>query len=114
MSRREADPCACRGCGFGSVGLFFLEILGREGVGFSFAPGFLLRGLVRELDKMNASEKRGKDLDLSGLRCITLGGEALVVETGVKFVLEVLKVYECSWDVLVPGFGMTETCAGSQ
>lgn len=51
-------------------------------------------------------------LDLTALRHIISGGEAVVCATGRAF-LDHLAPYGLSSDALWPAFGMTETCAGS-
>ncbi|MEU9574440.1 non-ribosomal peptide synthetase [Streptomyces massasporeus] len=89
--------------------LEFLRLVSRHGVTMTFTPNFLL-GLI------NAAGERlresGERLDLSRLRHIISGGEAVVVATGERF-LDLLAPYGLARDALWPAFGMTETCAGS-
>jgi acyl-CoA synthetase (AMP-forming)/AMP-acid ligase II/thioesterase domain-containing protein/aryl carrier-like protein len=87
----------------------YLEIINRHRVSFSFAPNFFLSSLSRAMEE-RVNWKDGAP-DLSCVRTITSGGEALVVETCQTLVSR-LGQYGCSRTVLVPGFGMTETCAG--
>lgn len=86
----------------------FLELIAQHRVSFSFAPNFFLASLARELSRNPLSAGLG----LSSLRCVTSGGEALGVETALSL-LGHLEAFGCPSSVLVPGFGMTETCAGS-
>ena len=95
--------------------LSFLRLIDQHRVSFSFAPNFFLASLARELQaKHDLLSSTGPENipDLSSLRCVTSGGEALVVDTA-KALLGLLALYGCPSNVLVPGFGMTETCAGS-
>ncbi|MFJ3337925.1 alpha/beta fold hydrolase [Streptomyces sp. NPDC086766] len=89
--------------------LEFLRLISRHGVTMTFTPNFLL-GLV------NAAAGRlretGERLDLSRLRHIVSGGEAVVVATGEAF-LDRFAPHGLARDALWPAFGMTETCAGS-
>jgi acyl-CoA synthetase (AMP-forming)/AMP-acid ligase II len=59
----------------------------------------------------SATPKYGHS-DLSCLRFIASGGEANPIETCIA-VSELLMEYGTPRNVIVPGFGMTETCAGS-
>ncbi|KAM7210182.1 acetyl-CoA synthetase-like protein [Rhypophila decipiens] len=92
--------------------LAFLDIIAQHHVSFSFAPNFFLASLAKELRSRTRNGEKPLILDLSSLRCITSGGESLVVQTALSL-LEYLTTYGCPRNVLVPGFGMTETCAGS-
>ncbi|MGW2424716.1 alpha/beta fold hydrolase [Streptomyces sp. NPDC001709] len=89
--------------------LEFLRLISRHGVTMTFTPNFLL-GLINAAgERLSAS---GERLDLSRLRHIISGGEAVVVATGEAF-LDRLARYGLARDALWPAFGMTETCAGS-
>ncbi|WP_406012887.1 alpha/beta fold hydrolase [Streptomyces sp. NBC_00984] len=89
--------------------LEFLRLASRHGVTMTFTPNFLL-GLL------NSSAERiaeaGEELDLSRLRHIISGGEAVVCATGEAF-LDRYAPYGLARHALWPAFGMTETCAGS-
>ncbi|MBM9438475.1 non-ribosomal peptide synthetase [Actinacidiphila bryophytorum] len=88
--------------------LEFLRLISRHHVTVTFTPNFLL-GLV------NSARHRmpaGEALDLSRLRHIVSGGEAVPYTTGTAF-LERFAPFGLRRDVLWPAFGMTETCAGS-
>ncbi|GHE93166.1 non-ribosomal peptide synthetase [Streptomyces fumanus] len=83
--------------------LDFLRLIARHGVTVTFSPNFLL-GLL------NADRYRlPDDVDLSCLRHIVSGGEAVPLATGTAF----LEKFGLPHGVLWPAFGMTETCAGS-
>ena len=87
--------------------LLFLEMIARHRVGRTFAPNFFLANLLRSA----TSHPPDSSLDLSCLRYIVSGGEANVVET-CDAVSRLLCRYQAPRNVIVPGFGMTETCAG--
>lgn len=88
--------------------LLFLRLISRYRVTMTFAPNFLFRHINNAL----LSTTTPLALDLSCLRHIISGGEAIVVETGRHF-LELLARYGLTRNALWPAFGMTETCAGS-
>ncbi|KAG2064216.1 atromentin synthetase [Suillus decipiens] len=76
----------------------------------AFAPNFLLSKLTRDLEKRT-------DLygcfDLSSIKRINSGGEALVSKTAKAFAVMMKKFSKNSASfVISAGFGMTETCAG--
>ncbi|WP_030590841.1 non-ribosomal peptide synthetase [Streptomyces anulatus] len=85
--------------------LEFLRLLSRHGVTMTFTPNFLL-GLL------NSSDIGAETFDLSRVRHIISGGEAVVVATGRAF-LDRFAPHGLAPDALWPAFGMTETCAGS-
>jgi len=92
----------------------FLRLIDGHRVTMTFTPNFLLGHIVgafRSQDR-DRSEFLPPTLDLSSLRRIISGGEAVVVETGRRF-LELLAPYGLAGTALWPAFGMTETCAGS-
>ena len=86
----------------------FLRLIDRYRVTMSFAPNFLFGQINAAL----ATQGSELALDLSCLRHIVSGGEAIVVDTGRRF-LELLAPYGMKPDVLWPAFGMTECCAGA-
>jgi acyl-CoA synthetase (AMP-forming)/AMP-acid ligase II/thioesterase domain-containing protein len=94
-----------------SNSLTFLNLISRHRVTRSFAPNFFLANLKRSLDAGHGG-LMDQDLDLSCLRFIASGGEANVVET-CDAVSKILSKYGAPRNVIVPGFGMTETCAGA-
>lgn len=89
--------------------LLFLDLIYKHRVAYSFAPNFFLAALRRAAEVPGALNVA---LDLSCLKTITTGGEANVVETCVALT-EILHQRGAPNNVLSPGFGMTETCAGS-
>ena len=90
--------------------LEFLRLLSRHRVTMSFTPNFLLGLLNPQADKLDEDE--GAEIDLSRLRHIVSGGEAVVRTTGETF-LRRFAPYGLGPDTLWPAFGMSETCAGS-
>lgn len=86
----------------------FLELADTHRVTVTFTPNFLFGQLVGSF----AEDPRRDALDLSALRTVISGGEAVVTETATAF-LDLLAPSGLRRDVLVPAFGMTETCAGS-
>ena len=91
--------------------LAFIQLIGRHSAAYTFAPNFFLAGLRKALEKPE-SQPQLHDLDLSSLRALISGGEANVTET-YSAVTQLLKPFGAASDVIRPGFGMTETCAGS-
>ncbi|MEU6484909.1 non-ribosomal peptide synthetase [Streptomyces sp. NPDC046887] len=87
----------------------FLRLSSRHGVTMTFTPNFLLGRLNAAAERSGAG---GEPLDLSRLRHIISGGEAVVRATGEAFLAH-FAPYGLAADVLWPAFGMTETCAGS-
>ncbi|CAG8180154.1 unnamed protein product [Penicillium salamii] len=88
--------------------ILFLEKISEHRVARTFAPNFFLAELSRILEL----EPPVSNLDLSCLRYIVSGGEANVIEMCLRLSRSLAK-YQAPNDVVVPGFGMTETCAGS-
>ncbi|WP_220040190.1 non-ribosomal peptide synthetase [Nonomuraea aridisoli] len=82
----------------------FLRLASGHRVSVTFAPNFLFG----EIDKLPPEP----GLDLSALRHILSGGEAVVRATARRF-LAALAPYGLRETAIVPAFGMTETCAGS-
>ncbi|PWY65979.1 thioesterase domain protein [Aspergillus heteromorphus CBS 117.55] len=88
--------------------LKFLQVIQEQRVASTFAPNFFLAELNRCLDPLKTVKL---DLDISCLRYIVSGGEANVVATCSRL-STLLARYGAPDNVIVPGFGMTETCAG--
>jgi acyl-CoA synthetase (AMP-forming)/AMP-acid ligase II/thioesterase domain-containing protein len=88
--------------------LLLLEMIDRHRVVRTFVPNFFLAELRRRMGNQSIH----RDFDLTCLRYIASGGEANVVET-CDAVSRLLARYGAPRNVIVPGFGMTETCAGS-
>ncbi|KAL3424904.1 nonribosomal peptide synthetase [Phlyctema vagabunda] len=91
--------------------LKFLSLISKFRVTHSFAPNFFLASLRSALEKPGAFEP-GKEPNLSCFRVLISGGEANVVETSVALT-QLLAAYKVKGEIVRPGFGMTETCAGS-
>ena len=89
----------------------FLRLLSEHRVGKSFAPNFYLAS-VRKFLESEEGAVLGKTLNLSYLHWLSSGGEPNVVET-CEALAKLLAHHGAPPDVIVPGFGMTETCAGS-
>ena len=91
----------------------FLTLISKHEITHSFAPNFFLASLRTALEKPGPFEAISKP-DLSRFRILISGGEANVVETANALTV-LLRQYNLPADteVIRPGFGMTETCAGS-
>ncbi|CAG9990254.1 unnamed protein product [Clonostachys byssicola] len=89
--------------------ILFLNLIHAYRVTASFGPNFFLARLCETLQD---SSDIPKDLDLSCLRRINSGGDANLTETAVR-IDAALKPFGAPSDLIIPGFGMTETCAGS-
>lgn len=87
----------------------FLGLLTTHRVRVTFTPNFLF-GQINQALAQRPAPPQG--VDLSGVRYIISGGEATVTAT-VRDFLAALAPYGLRGDVVVPAFGMTETCAGS-
>ena len=86
----------------------FFQLLSKHQVSYTFAPNFFL-GRLRDTI---ASTSSFPPIDLSHLRAFISGGESNVVETCAA-PTQLLHKHGIKGDVIRPGFGMTETCAGS-
>lgn len=87
--------------------LKFLQLINIHRVSYTFAPNFFMASLIKNL-QLEVSE----DYDLSCLKVCLSGGEANPTETCRRF-SELMRKYRAPASFLSPGFGMTETCAGS-
>lgn len=87
----------------------FLDLLSSHRVTRSFAPNFFLARLVSTSKRLSLAPD---EWDFSDLRVLGSGGESNDTETCV-FLSRFLSKYGAPQDVIMPGFGMTETCAGS-
>ncbi|KAK0707146.1 acyl-protein synthetase [Lasiosphaeria miniovina] len=95
----------------------FLDLLSEHRVARSFAPNFFLARLVGAVaagttDDEESGQQDKKRWDLSGLVALASGGEANDTATCVA-AAALLSGLGAPPDVLTPGFGMTETCAGA-
>ena len=87
----------------------FLRLIDQYRVTYTFAPHFFLARLLHTLHDANTPQT---SLDLSCLRHMISGGELNVVDTVVGLTIA-LQCHNLKDEVVRPGFGMTETCAGS-
>ncbi|KAG2346155.1 atromentin synthetase [Suillus weaverae] len=90
--------------------LRLLCLIDEKSIELAFAPNFLLSKLTRDLEKRT-------DLfgcfDLSSIKRINSGGEAVVSKTAQAFAAMMKKFSKNAASfVISAGFGMTETCAG--
>ncbi|KAG1734880.1 atromentin synthetase [Suillus paluster] len=92
--------------------LRLLRLIDEKSIELAFAPNFLLSKLTRDLEKRT-------DLygcfDLSSIKRINSGGEAVVSKTAQAFAATMKKLSKnpsAVSFVISAGFGMTETCAG--
>lgn len=90
----------------------FLRLLSHHQVSRTFAPNFFLAALVAaESQERHGEATQEPHWDLSNLVILGSGGEANDTATAVA-VSELLQRHGAPADALLPGFGMTETCAG--
>ncbi|KAF9892728.1 hypothetical protein FE257_001130 [Aspergillus nanangensis] len=93
----------------------FLDLIDRHRVSRTFAPNFFLAKLRTALRHAETKGEKVDDLgrwDLSCLTCINSGGEANLTRICDE-VSGLLVRYGTPKNVIIPGFGMTETCAGA-
>ncbi|QKX58548.1 uncharacterized protein TRUGW13939_05673 [Talaromyces rugulosus] len=91
--------------------LRFLDLLSFHQVCRSFAPNSFLASLVSTLEAENR-QPITTTWDLSHLTVLASGGEANDVRTCVA-ASELFAAHGAPRNVITPGFGMTETCAGA-
>lgn len=89
--------------------VLFLNLVDKHRVSRSFAPNFYISRLKRILEHESATPRT---LDLSYLRFLGSGREANPVETCAA-VSKSLTAYGAPGNLITPGFGMTDTCAGA-
>ena len=87
----------------------FLRLIDQHRVTYTFAPHFFLARLTEALENASAPQTV---FDISCLRHLISGGESNVVSTAVTLA-KALQDHNLKGEVIRPGFGMTETCAGS-
>ena len=89
--------------------LRFLRLIDEKCINIAFSPNFLLAKLTRDLEKR--SDLIGT-FDLSSIKRINSGGEAVISKTAQSFVAVLKRLardpFKVSF-VISPGFGMTET-----
>ncbi|EAU36837.1 predicted protein [Aspergillus terreus NIH2624] len=91
--------------------IWFLDLMATHRVSRTFAPNFFL-ARIRDALVQNARSASPRQWDLSGLRYVASGGEANTTKTCDEL-SQLLKSFGAPLNVIVPGFGMTETCAGA-
>ncbi|KAI1323780.1 acyl-protein synthetase [Xylariaceae sp. FL0255] len=84
----------------------FLRLLSHHRIFQSFAPNFFLAKLAAE------PYENDSDYDLCDLVILASGGEVNDVNTCIA-ISAILKKFGAPDNVITPGFGMTETCAGA-
>jgi acyl-CoA synthetase (AMP-forming)/AMP-acid ligase II len=84
-----------------------LEFASVLGITYTFSPNFLLAQILRDV----AMSPFKEPLDLSNVRAIISGGEAVPIGTAVAFT-DLVERFGATRDVLRGGFGMSETGAG--
>jgi len=104
-----ANQCHIPGQTIMTDPMTFLQKLHEHKVSYTFAPNFFLALLVQEL---LSNSNKSSIFDLSSLRAFVSGGESNVVETCVKLT-SLLQLHGAPPSFIRPGFGMTETGAGS-
>lgn len=91
--------------------LLFLRLLSKHRVARTFAPNFFLSKLKDTLNAASANDT--DDIDLHELLFIASGGEPNSVDTCVKITKNLIGLGATKRNIVTPGFGMTETCAGA-
>ncbi|KAF2651750.1 acetyl-CoA synthetase-like protein [Lophiostoma macrostomum CBS 122681] len=86
----------------------FLDLLSRHRVARSFAPNFFLAKLVSTMH----NQAHDQTWDFSKLTVLASGGEMNDTKTCVA-ATSLLERYGAHPNVIMTGFGMTETCAGA-
>ncbi len=86
--------------------LLWLDLLARYRANVTFAPNFAF-GLVAGV----AEQMRQRRCDLSSVKMILNGGEAIVASTARKFV-QLLATHGLAADVMRPAWGMSEISSG--
>lgn len=89
----------------------FLDLLSKHQISRSFAPNFFLAKLVATIESQKGCSKV-ETWNLRHLVSLVSGGELNDAETCIA-VSNLLAKHGAPCNALMPGFGMTETCAGS-
>ena len=89
----------------------FLNLVSRHRVSRSFAPNFYLAKLRQSIESDDPRIEKG--LDLSCLSYLASGGESNHTEMCSAVASLLHHKYGAPENVIIPGFGMTETCAGA-
>ncbi len=91
--------------------LLFLRLLSKHRVARTFAPNFFLDKLQRVLDTVSAQDTQ--DINLYHLLYIASGGELNNVHVCARVTEHLTRLGITDANIITPGFGMTETCAGA-
>jgi acyl-CoA synthetase (AMP-forming)/AMP-acid ligase II/thioesterase domain-containing protein len=91
--------------------LRFLRLVSQHQVSRTFAPQFFLQKLLDILDTTPTQDLNG--IHLSHLLYLNSGGEPNSVDTCVRLTKHLMWLGATASNIVVPGFGMTETCAGA-
>lgn len=89
----------------------FLDLLSHHQASRSFAPNFFLAKLIATINSRPHSSS-DEAWDLRNLTVLASGGEANDLETCTA-ASSLLGKHGATSNVITPGFGMTETCAGA-
>ncbi|KAI0482052.1 hypothetical protein GGR56DRAFT_618274 [Xylariaceae sp. FL0804] len=95
--------------------MLFLHLIDGFRVSYTFAPNFFLASVKKSLElhlETPGAAAAAPPPDLSTLRCLISGGEANPTALAAAL-SKLLTGLGAARHVLRPGFGMTETCAGS-
>lgn len=88
---------------------YFLDLLDHHRVSRTFAPNFFLAKLAATIGADD--DRNDMEWDLRNLKFLGSGGEANDVDVCVAL-SALLGRYGAPSNIITPGFGMTETCAG--
>jgi acyl-CoA synthetase (AMP-forming)/AMP-acid ligase II/thioesterase domain-containing protein len=91
--------------------LTFLRLLSKHRVSRAFAPNFMMAKLLQLLESTSEADMHG--VDLRELLYLISGGEPNSVEVCARLSARLEKLGAPTKYTIRPGFGMTETCAGS-
>ncbi|CCC14582.1 hypothetical protein SMACR_09570 [Sordaria macrospora] len=92
--------------------MLFVHLIDRHRASYTFAPNFFLASVRKALEAFFAMSSPDSSPNLSSLRSLISGGEAN--STALASVLsDLFGRLGAQRHFLRPGFGMTETCAGS-
>ncbi|KAL9620175.1 MAG: hypothetical protein Q9160_005290 [Pyrenula sp. 1 TL-2023] len=92
--------------------ILFLELIHKHRVSITFAPNFFLESVRRKTLAVDPDLQNPRKLDLSCLRGFHSGGESNDVQTTIGLA-QVLHRYGCVGEIIHPGYGLTESCAGA-
>jgi acyl-CoA synthetase (AMP-forming)/AMP-acid ligase II/thioesterase domain-containing protein len=91
--------------------ILFLRLLSKHRVVRTFAPNFMLAKLQAIFSEVSPSEL--DNINLENLLYLVSGGEPNAVDLCVELSQHLQKLGAPTATTITPGFGMTETCAGS-